>query len=61
MDAMIYFAGILLVTIATCVVAVALDWLMLRAAFRLMQPAGTQQPVVVRVMATPVQQLIAHR
>ncbi len=56
MDAIIYFTGILLVTVATGALAVALDWLMLRAMFRLVRPAGAGRPAPVRMTTMP-----AHR
>lgn len=48
MNPVLYFAGILLVTLAAGALAFALDWLMLRFAFRLMRPADGAQPALVR-------------
>ena len=40
MNTMLDFAALLLLTIVAGALALALDWLLLRAAFHLMRPAG---------------------
>ena len=49
----IYFTGLLLITLATGTLAFALDWLMLRLAFHLMRPAGALQPAPARSTSAP--------
>jgi len=44
MNTMLEFAALLIVTLAVGALALALDWLLLRAAFVLMQPAGAARP-----------------
>jgi hypothetical protein len=58
MDTIIQFAALLLVAAITLFLGMALDWLLLRGMFRLMQPAGASRKSV----AVPIErgaQLVA--
>jgi len=48
MIAMAHFAGLVITTIFAAAAAVALDWLFLRAMFRLMRPASAKKPSTFR-------------
>lgn len=44
MIAMLNFLGLVVFTMLAAFLAVALDWVLLRAAFRLMEPAAGKRP-----------------
>lgn len=46
MNPLIYFATISLLTIASGAAALALSWLLLRVALRMMRPAGMVRPAL---------------
>lgn len=48
MEALLQFTGLVIATIFAAAAAVALHWLFLRGAFRLMQPATARQARPVR-------------
>ena len=48
METILYLAAILFITFAGATLACALDWLLLRFAFRLMRPAAAARPALVR-------------
>jgi hypothetical protein len=53
MNTLLDFAALLLLTIVAGTLALALDWLLLRAAFRLMRPAGEPRPAGALPLAAP--------
>jgi hypothetical protein len=53
MNTLFDFATLLLLTIAAGGLALALDWLLLRAAFHLMRPAGEPRLADARSLAAP--------
>jgi hypothetical protein len=61
MNPMIEFAALLLTTIAAGVLALALHWLFLRAAFVLMRPAGEGRSVLASRSAARVNPASAKR
>jgi hypothetical protein len=48
METTIHFAGLVVTTLFAAAAAVALDWVLLRAAFQLMRPASARRPRAVR-------------
>jgi hypothetical protein len=51
MKTLLDFAALLLLTVAVGVLALVLDWMLLRAAFRLMRPAGASRRAAASVSA----------
>jgi hypothetical protein len=64
MIAMIHFATLVIATMFAAAVAVALDWVLLRAAFALMQPASARRSTrtqLLRGTAQLARAFAAHR
>lgn len=62
METILYLAAVLFITFAGGTLACALDWLLLRFAFRLMRPAGAGRPEFAKNAAmAPASRVVAQR